>query len=124
MSVPCLIINGVDYAPFVLELKPTGNGLSADGSGRDTQTGEMFRTKVADKLTFDVSLGRMYEDIHRPLCAALELDFYRVTVLNPGTNTQVTGTFFTETRPFGSQRYDKSVGKTYYDGMAFKMTEK
>ena len=124
MAVPCLIINGVDYAPYVLELKPAGNGLSADGSGRDTQTGEMFRTKVADKLTFDVSMDRIYEDSHQPLCAALEADFYQATVLNPGTNTRITGMFFTETRPFGSQRYDKRAGKTYYDGMAFKMTEK
>ena len=124
MSKPVLIINGKDYAPFLSELKPAGNGLNADGSGRDTQTGDMVRTKIADKLTLDVSLNRIYEDDQQPLNAALKAPFYQATVLDPDTNTLVTKTFYTDTRPFGSQRYDKGRDKTYYDGMAFKMTEK
>ena len=124
MAVPCLIINGVDYAEFLNDFKPVDNDLDADGSGRDTQTGEMFRTKRAEKQTYDVSFNRIYEDVQIPLNNAIRQQYYQATILDPNTGTLVTKTFFTATRTFGSQRYDKDAGKTYYDGMSFKMTEK
>ena len=46
MPIPVLIIGGIDYAEKCLELKPSINDLDADGSGRDTQTAEMFRTII------------------------------------------------------------------------------
>lgn len=124
MPKPVLIINGKDYAPLVLELKPAANGLDADGSGRDTQTAEMVRTKIADKMTLEVSMDRIYEDEQAELSRTLKEPFYQATVLDPDTNTPVTKTFYTSARPFGSQRYDKRRKQTYYDGMAFKMIEK
>lgn len=119
-----LKIGTVDYTRYVLELTPSGNGLNADGSGRDTQTGEMLRTKIADKLKVEVRMDRLYEDVHRPLMAALKETYYQATILDPDTNAPVTKTFYTDTRPFGSQRYDRNRGKTYYDGVSFSMTEK
>lgn len=124
MSKPCLIINGRDYAEFLSDFKPVDNDLDADGSGRDVQTGEMARTKLAEKQTYELSFNRIYEDDQKPLSNAIRQQYYHATILDPNTGTRVTKTFFTATRAFGSQRYDKFAGKTYYDGMAFKMTEK
>lgn len=124
MAKPILKIGTTDYTDHILEITPSGNGLNADGSGRDTQTGEMLRTKIADKLKIEVKMDRLYEDVHQMLVSALKETYYQATVLDPDTNTQVTKTFYTDTRPFGSQRYDKDRQKTYYDGVSFSMTEK
>lgn len=124
MAVPVLTIGGVDYAEKCLELKPSVNGLNADGSGRDIQTGVMLRTKIADKLKFDVSMDRLYESEAAALSRALKTAFYTATVLNPETGQSVTKEFYTDTVPFGVQRYDKYEKRTYYDGMTFSMTEK
>lgn len=124
MAVPILVIGGVDYAEKCLELKASLNGLDADGSGRDTQTGEMFRTKIADKLKLDVSMDRLYESEMAALAAALNQTFYDASVLNPETGEAVTKSFYTAALPFGVQRYDKFTQRTYYDGVTFSMTEK
>ena len=123
MSELVLIIGGVDYAEKCLEL-PSANDLDADGSGRDTQTGEMFRTKIAEKLKFEVSMDRLYEGEMAALAAALKQPFYDATVINPETNAAVTKRFYTAARPFGVQRYSKSERLRYYDGVTFDMTEK
>lgn len=124
MSVPCLIIGGVDYSKVTLELTPSGNGLNADGSGRDTQTGEMFRTKVGDKLKWEVKMNDLNESQMKTLALALKETFYQATTLNPDTNEREERTYYTDTRPFGSQVYSPSEEITYYKGVAFSMTEK
>ena len=121
---PMLLINGVDYTRDAEELTPVGNGLNADGSGRDIQTGEMFRTKIGDKLTFAVKMLPLNEARHQVLAASLKESYYQATLLDPDTDTVVTKTFYTDTRPFGVQRYDPWSGQTIYDGMAFNMIEK
>lgn len=124
MSVPVLVIGGVNYAADCLELKPSVNGLNADGSGRDIQTGEMFRTKIGDKLKFDVSMNRLNESKMAVLAAALKETFYNATILDPSTGAVVTKSFYTDSLPFGVQRYDKSARATFYDGVTFSMIEK
>jgi hypothetical protein len=62
--------------------------------------------------------------IHRQLLADISGAFYNATVLDPVTGGQATKTFYTSSVPFGAQRYDKSSGATFYDGMTFSMTEK
>lgn len=124
MPVPVLNIGGVDYAEKCLELKPSVNGLNADGSGSDVQTGEMLRTKIVDKLKFEVSMDRLSDSEAAALSAVLKQTFYDATVLNPETGLPVTRSFYTDTIPFGVQRYDKFQRQTYYDGMTFSMTKK
>ena len=121
---PTLTINGHDYAPLVEELNIVNNDLDADGSGRDVQTGEMFRTRIAVKQKWEVKLLRLPEAIHRQLLADIAGAFYSATVLDPVTGAQATRTFYTSSVPFGAQRYDRSTGQAYYDGMTFSMTEK
>ena len=123
MSVPCLIIEGKDYSELPLELNPSGNGLNADGSGRDTQTGTMFRTKIADKLKWDVKMDDLDAATMKTLALALKETTYQATTLNPDTDERETRTYYTDTRPFGSQAYRPGEGKTYYKGVAFTMTE-
>ncbi|MBQ8110412.1 MAG: hypothetical protein IJ124_09670 [Clostridia bacterium] len=124
MAKPVLIINGHDYAAYVLELNISRNDLDADGSGRDVQTGLMHRTRIATKLKAEVKLRRLGEDIHRQLLADISPVFYTATVIDPNTGAAASRTFYTSTVPFGAQRYDRETGRPYYDGMAFSMTER
>lgn len=121
---PVLIINGHDYAPWVESLELTENDLDAEGSGRDVQTGEMFRTRVAIKLKASVKLLRLEQPMMQRLRNDLGAAYYDATVLNPATGAQVTKTFYTATRPFGAQRYNRATGAPCYDGVAFEMVEK
>lgn len=124
MSRPILALNGYDITEYVESIMPTGNGLNADGSGRDVETGTMFRTKIADKLKLEVKMLRLPSNVHRMIAGVLAQTFYSGTVLHPDTDSQTTRTFYTDTRPFGVQRYDKSGNETFYDGMTFQMIER
>ena len=124
MARPVLIINGHDYARYVEELNPSRNDLDADGSGRDVQTGLMYRTRIAVKQKWDVKLLRLTEAVHRQLLADISGAYYQATVLDPVTGQQSTKTFYTSSVPFGAQRYDRNSGAPVYDGMSFSMTER
>ena len=117
MSKLSVIIGGVDYTELVEELKPSVNGLNAEGSGRDVQTGRMTRTKIADKWKVEVKMLRLDESAMNSLKNTLQKVSYTATA-GPAS-----GTFYTDTIPFGSQRYDKETGQSYFDGVAFSMTE-
>ena len=124
MARPILRINGFDYTEYVDSLTPSRNGLNADGSSRDVETGLMFRIKITDKQKWDVKMMRLPADIHHQLAEALKEDYYEAVILDPETNRNGTRTFYTDTVPFGAQRYNKSEKCTFYDGMSFTMTER
>ena len=124
MAQPVLIINGHDYAPLVEELNITNNDLDAEGSGRDVQTGLMYRTRIATKMRAEVKLLRLSQAQMRQLAADIAGTFYSATVVNPATGAQVTKNFYTSERPFGAQRYSRETGAPYYDGVAFAMIER
>ncbi len=124
MAKPVLTINGHNYAQYIEELTPTRNDLDAEGSGRDVQTGLMYRTRIGTKQKWDVKLLRLTEAIHKQLIADISPVFYSATVIDPTTGAAATKTFYTSTVPFGAQRYDKETGKPVYDGMTFSMTER
>ena len=124
MAKPVLIINSHDYAAYVEELSISRNDLDAEGSGRDVQTGLMYRTRIATKLKADVKLLDLPESVHRQLLSDISAAFYSATILNPVTGAQATKTFYTSTVPFGAQRYDKESGAPRYSGMTFSMTER
>ena len=124
MAKPVLSINGHDYARYVQELSITRNDMDAEGSGRDVQTGLMYRTRVASKLKCEVRLLPIRQEVHRQLVGDLSAVFYDATVLDPATGQHATRTFYTSTLPFGAQRYDKQTGAPYYSGMTFSMTER
>lgn len=124
MAKPVLIINGHDYAQYIEELTPSKNDLDADGSGRDVQTGLMYRTRIAVKQKWDVKLLRLSETIHKQLLSDISGVYYNATVLDPTTGATASKTFYTATVPFGAQRYDKESGAPVYDGMSFSMTER
>ena len=121
---PVLIINGHDYAGLVEELNITGNDLDAEGSGRDVQTGLMYRTRIGSKLKATVKLLRLQQAQMGQLAADIAGVFYSATVLDPATGAQVTKSFYTSERPFGAQRLNKDTGAPYYDGVTFSMIER
>lgn len=124
MAAPCLIINGHDYAQYIEELTPSRNDLDAEGSGRDVQTGTMYRTRIGTKQKWEVKMLRLTEALHRQLIADINPVFFNVTVLDPVTGAQATKTVYTSTVPFGAQRYDRESGAPVYDGMTFSLTER
>ena len=124
MSKPVLIINSHDYAPYVLELNMSRNDLDADGSGRDVQTGLMYRTRIASKLKAEVKLKDIPESVHKQLLEDISGVYYSATVLDPVTGAQASKSFYTSTVPFGAQRYDRESGAPRYSGMVFSMTER
>ena len=124
MAKPVLIINNHDYARYVSELNLSRNDLDADGSGRDVQTGRMYRTRIATKLKADVKLLDLPQAVLQQLLSDISGEFYSATVLNPATGANVTKTFYTSTVPFGAQRYDRESGAPRYSGMTFSMTER
>lgn len=117
-----VVIDGVDYAKHIQELKPSINGLNADGSGRDVQTGLMIITPIANKWKFEVTMLRIYDGVRESLQKALLKKPYSVTIQWPGV-PNISGEFYTDTIPLGSQRWDDDKQECYYDGMAFSMTE-
>ncbi|MBQ3303287.1 MAG: hypothetical protein IJH03_01960 [Clostridia bacterium] len=124
MAKPVLIINGHDYAALVEELNLTNNDLDAEGSGRDVQTGLMYRTRIAAKLKAEVRMLRLQQAQLQQLMADIAGTFYSATVVDPTTGTQVTKSFYTAERPFGAQRLNKKTGAPYYDGVTFSMIER
>ncbi len=121
---PVLIINSHDYAPLVEELNLTNNDLDAEGSGRDVQTGLMYRTRIATKLKAEVKLLRLQQAQMQQILADIAGVFYSATVLDPTTGARVTKSFYTSERPFGVQRYNRETGAPYYDGVTFNMIER
>jgi hypothetical protein len=124
MAAPCLIINGHDYAQYIEELTPSRNDLDAEGSGRDVQTGTMYRTRIGTKQKWEVKMLRLTEALHRQLIADINPVFFNITVLDPVTGARATKTVYTSTVPFGAQRYDRESGAPVYDGMTFSLTER
>ena len=121
---PVLIINGHDYAPVVEELNITNNDLDAEGSGRDVQTGLMYRTRIATKMKAEVKLLPLQQAQMLQLSADIAGTYYSATVVDPTTGARVTKSFYTSERPFGAQRYNRETGAPYYDGVTFSMIER
>lgn len=124
MAQPVLIINNHDYAEYIQELSISRNDLDADGSGRDVQTGLMYRTRIATKMKVEVKMNRLQQPEHLQLLQDITPTFYSASVIDPSTGALTTKTFYTSTVPYGAQRYNKETGVPYYDGMSFSMTER
>ena len=124
MAKPTLTINGHDYAQYVAELTPSLNDLDADGSGRDVQTGLMYRTRITSKMKVTVKFFQLQQATMQQLLSDIAQPFYSATVVDPATGAQTTKTFYTSTVPYGAQRYNKETGAPYYDGVTFDMTER
>ena len=124
MAKPVLIINGHDYAAYVEELNISRNDLDAEGSGRDVQTGLMYRTRIGTKMKVEVKLFAIQETVHKQLLSDISGVFYTAKVVDPVTGAQAEKSFYTSTVPFGAQRYNKETGKPYYSGMTFSMIER
>lgn len=125
MAKPVLIINGHDYAEYIEELEISRNDLDADGSGRDVQTGLMFRTRIAIKTKIDVKkTTSLPDDIMRQIVADINPVYFNVTYLDPETNANTTKVFYTSGYIAGVPRYDRGTGRTRYDGVSFSLTER
>ena len=121
---PILVINGHNYAALVEELNISRNDLDADGSGRDVQTGLMYRTRITSKMKVEVKLLRLQQAQMRQLASDIAETYYNATVVDPATGAQVTKSCYTSAVPFGAQRFNKETGAPYYDGVTFSMTER
>lgn len=124
MARPKLKIGTVDFTELVASLSMSNNDLDADGSGRDISDGTMHRTKITDKDKLEVTMMRIWEEDMITLQAALRPAFVSVEYLNPRSNLLETKTMYCSALKQGLQIYNKSRGKTFYEGASFDLTER
>ena len=124
MALPIFLINGHDYTEYIDAegLKPSRNDLDKDGSGRNILDGLMYRTRIATKLKYSVSFLRLPADVLMQLENDMDAPFINVTLLEAKSNRHVTRVYYTSTINEGVQR--AIDGETFYDGVAFDITER
>lgn len=121
---PQFKIGDHDYTAFVSELSPVRNDLDADGSGRNLLDGLMYRSRIAQKDKWSVKFLKIPELIMKSIAEDINPEYVRVTMLDPKANRLLEKTYYTSTLTYGSQRYSKSEGITYYEGCSFDLTER
>lgn len=123
---PIFKIGEHDYTAFLAEdgLSPVRNDLDADGSGRNLLDGLMYRTRIAQKDKWTVKFNRLPELIMMSIAEDIDPEFVSITMLDPKTNRVLTKVYYTSTLTYGTQRYDRCNGTTFYDGCTFNMTER
>lgn len=121
---PIFKIGDHDYTEFVDTLKPVRNDIDAEGSGRNLLDGEMFRSRIAQKDKWNVTFLKLPELIMKSIAEDIDPEYASITMLDPKTNRILEKTYYTSTLTYGSQRYEKCQGYTYYEGCTFDMTER
>lgn len=123
---PIFKIGDHDYTAFLAEdgLAPVRNDLDADGSGRNLLDGLMYRTRIAQKDKWTVKFNRLPELIMKSIAEDIDPEYVSITMLDPKTNRVLTKVYYTSTLTYGTQRYSRSDGTTFYDGCTFNMTER
>lgn len=126
MAKPILVINGTDYTEYVGQegFQATREDLDADGSGRNILTGLMYRSRIATKMTYAVSLNRISASTLKSLISDLYsgTNYVTVKVLDAKSNSTVTKTVYCSSITEGTQRYIN--GSVYYDGVTFNLIER
>lgn len=113
-----------DYTQYVEELTVEHNDIDAEGSGRDVNTGEMQRTRVAQKHTLNIKLLRVRQPIARAIFRDLMTNTWvGVTYQSPCSDALATKNFYCSSINFGAQRYIRDSDITVYDGMNFKLIQ-
>lgn len=123
---PIFKIGDHDYTHYIASdgLQGTRNDIDADGSGRNILDGTMYRSRICSKDKWTVSMLRMPEVVAQQLAKDLDATYTAVTLLDPRTNRYLTKTYYCSSVTYGVQRYDKTEGMTYYEGMTFNLTER
>ena len=124
MALPVFIINGHDYTDLIAAdgMKPSRNDLDKDNSGRNLLNGKMYRSRIATKMKYSLSFNRMTAAQLQQLENDMSGQYVSVTFLEAKSGTHVTRTYYTSTINEGVQRAVDGV--TYYDGVAFDLTER
>lgn len=125
MAVPCFIVNsGTDFGDYIKEIKPTFNDLDKDGSGRNLLDGKMYRTRIATKRAWAVTIDRMSEATMSAFLTAMYAndDYVNITTLDPKENRRLNKEYYFSTVDCGVQR--AISGQTYYDGGSVTVTER
>lgn len=123
---PIFKIGDHDYTEFLAEdgLTPERNDLDADGSGRNLLDGLMYRARIAQKDKWAVKFNRLPELVMKSIAHDIDPEYVEITLLDPKTNRHLTKTYYTSTLAYGAQRYDRSMGITFYYGCTFNITER
>lgn len=122
---PVLIINGVDFTPFLTEdsIRWTRNDLDSDSSGR-TLDGVMHRSRVAMKRKLEINnLKRLTVQQMRLLNAALMPQTISVTFIDPIIGGVYQGTFYGSSVQATTQYYDESTDDIYWHDVSFNIIE-
>lgn len=117
-----VIINNVDFTPFILVGKLTWEKNDIDGSdaGR-TLDGVMHRKRVTSKRGLAFTCKRMSTDELQRLCEVLSPEYVSVTYLDPELGL-VTKTFYSS--KLSSVAWGVVGNTTYWENAQFSLVEK
>ena len=119
-----LEINGVDFGPYLEQdgLTWSKEDFFSSSSGRETMDREMHATKVASKVTLEVTCMDIPGDVSRRLLQALHPSFVTVTFDSPEEGV-VTKTFLNRDPECQLHRVYRN-GKRLWRGLTFTLEEK
>ncbi len=117
-----VVINSVDFTPFILVGKLTWEKNDIDGSnaGR-TLDGVMHRQRVTSKRKLSFTCKRMTTEQLQELCLALAPEYVQVTYLDPEMG-MVTKPFYSS--QLSSVAWGAIDGTTYWEGAQFSLVER
>ncbi len=107
--------------------------LDTEKSGRNPDTGDMERVRIAHKHTLTVKLRRVDTSvlhsifnivIPQPRNVQNTNPFFIARFFNPCQNGDAEKTVYCSTINYGAQRYDRSADKVVFDGATFKIIKK
>ena len=122
-----------DFAEWVSELKITHEDIDSEKSGRDVDTGEMKRKRIAQKHTLEVKMvnrlpqtkaREVFKCIYGTHIAERKRYFFNAWYQSPCADEPAEKTFYCSKINFGAQRYDRNTNQCYYDGMTFNLIQK
>ncbi len=133
MSQPVLLLWGTDekgkeysydITAYVAEegLKPTNNGMDADGAGRDILTGYMYRSMICQKQKWTVELIRIDQTVMAKISTLLAQEYLDCTMIDFLSGESNKRNYYNNTFTCGTQRY--IGGEIVYDGCTFDLIER
>lgn len=133
MAVPCFKFMSsdqqdateyLDIASWIQELNVVHNDVEADGAGRDPNTGEMLRKRIAEKHTLNVKLNRISATQANQLYMRVEdKSYFFIRYHHPCKNGYYVKKFYCSSVNWGAQRYNRQTGRIFYDGVSFSVIQ-
>lgn len=117
-----LKINNVDITDYISGVKWSRNDIDGASAGR-TLDGLMHRDRVAIKIRWDITCRPLTASELATVLQLIQPEFVSVTYTDPTTNTQATGSFYSNNVP-ASYMYKDDAGVERWSGVSFPLVQR